>query len=163
MSYTSPEILQLEAIRDWIASLTVWQTWTGLAETPAKARVVWPLKSAPTLPVCVLSLNGGRLVNLSGAAGGSNFQPSGIVTAYIYAADTAPTDPQVGYSDFADLFYQLIAAMADAAHQAPVLFNEFTTPELPIVHSSWVNFEETDEGLADWWQGQLVIRWGVDQ
>jgi hypothetical protein len=81
----------------------------------------------------------------------------------VYAADTAPTDPQTGYSDFADEFYNLIAAMADAAHEAPVLFNEFSTPDTPIIHSSWVNAEETDEGLAAWWQGQITIRWGVDQ
>jgi hypothetical protein len=74
MSYTSPEILTLEAIQSWIASLSVWQAWTELDETASRARVVWPLKSAPTLPVCVLALNAGRTVNLTGAAGGSNFQ-----------------------------------------------------------------------------------------
>mgnify|MGYP000107807526 CR=1 FL=1 len=163
MTYTSPEVLQLEAIRDWMATLTAWQTWTALDETGSKARIVWPIKAAPALPVCVLALNGGRTVNLTGAAGGSNFQPSGSITLWIYAADTAPTDPQTGYSDFADLFYGLVSAMADAAHVAPVLFNEFSTPDPPIVHSTWVNFEDTDEGLAAWWQGQITIRWGVDQ
>lgn len=163
MSYSSPEILQLEAIRDWMATLSVWQAWTGLDETAAKARIVWPLKSAPSLPVCVLALGGGSTVNLTGAAGGSNFQPKGQITLWIYAADTAPTDPQLGYSDFADQLYNLIAQMADNAHVAPVLFNEFSTPETPIVHSTWVNAEEEDEGLAAWWQGQITIRWGVEQ
>lgn len=156
MPYSSPEVLQLEAIRDWMDTLSVWTGWAGAG------RVVWPVKAAPALPVCILALNGGRTVNLTGAAGGSNFQPSGSITLWIYAADTDPTDPQAGYSDFADLFYQLIQQMADNAHVAPVLFNEFSTPDVPIVHSTWVNAEDDTEGLADWWQGQITIRWGVE-
>ena len=156
MPYSSPEVLQLEAIRDWMATLSVWSGWAGAN------RVVWPIKAAPDLPVCVLALNGGRTVNLTGAAGGANFQPSGSITLWIYAADTAPTDPQQGYTDFADKFFLLIGQMADNAHVAPVLFNEFTTPDTPIVHSSWVNTEDDDEGLDAWWQGQITIRWGVE-
>ncbi len=156
MPYSSPEVLQLEAIRDWMATLSVWSAWAGAN------RVVWPMKAAPDLPVCVLSLNAGRTVNLTGAAGGSNFQPSGSITLWIYAADTAPTDPQQGYSDFADKFFNLISQMSTNAHVAPVLFNEFSTPESPIVHSSWVNAEDEDEGLSAWWQGQITIRWGVE-
>ena len=57
----------------------------------------------------------------------------------------------------------LISQMADNAHLAPVLFNEFSTPDTPIVHSSWVNTEDDDEGFAAWWQGQITIRWGVEQ
>jgi len=163
MTYSSPEILQLEAIQSWIADMTVWSEWVGSAvEAELEARVVWPLKAAPTLPVCVLSLGGGRTVNLTGAAGGANFQPSGQVKLWIYAADTAPTDPQAGYSDFADLFYRLIGEMADNAHLAPVFFNEFSSPDPPIIHSSWVNLEDDTEGLAAWWQGELQIRWGVE-
>lgn len=157
MSYTSPEVLQLEAIRDWMATLSVWTGWAGAN------RVVWPIKAAPDLPVCVLALNAGRTVNLTGAAGGSNFQPSGSITLWIYAGDTAPTDPQQGYTDFADKFFGLISQMADNAHVAPVLFNEFTTPDTPIVHSSWVTTEDDQQGLATWWQGQITIRWGVEQ
>jgi hypothetical protein len=157
MPYSSPEVLQLEAIRDWMATLSVWSAWAG------NGRVVWPIKAAPDLPVCVLALNGGRTVNRTGAAGGANFQPSGSITLHIYAADTAPEDPQEGYSDFADQFYNLISQMADNAHVAPVLFNEFITPDVPIVHSSWVNTEDDSEGLAAWWQGQITIRWGVDE
>lgn len=165
MPYSSPQLLHLEAIRDWMATLTVWQEWIDSVDaTTLKARVVWPLKAAPTLPVCVLSLSGGQTINLTGAAGGSNFHPSGITQLFLYAADTAPADPQLGYSDFADLFYRLIEEMAANAHVAPIYFNEFITPELPIVHSSWVNTEddETNEGLAAWWMGQLSIRWGVE-
>lgn len=156
MPYTSPEVLQLEAIRDWMATLTVWSAWAGAN------RVVWPLKSAPDLPVCVLALNAGRTVNRTGAAGGSNFQPSGSITLWIYAEDTNPSDAQLGYTVFADKFFGLISEMADKAHAAPVLFNEFSTPDVPIVHSSWVNAEEDDEGLAAWWQGQITISWGVE-
>ena len=155
MTYSSPEVLQLEGIRDWMDTLSVWTGWAGLG------RVVWPIKAVPELPACVLAINGGRTVNLTGAAGGANFQPSGYINMWIYAADTAPDNPQLGYTEFADLFYQLIAQMADEAHSAPIFFNEFTTPEAPIVHSSWVNADE-DEGLNAWWQGQITIRWGVE-
>ena len=161
MAYSSPQLLQLQAIRDWMASLSVWQAWTELSGGAAASRVVWPLKSAPALPVCVLSLGAQRTVNLTGAAGGANFQPSGQITLYIYAEDTAPDNPQTGYSNFADLFFTLIQDMADNAHVAPVLFDEFTVPDTPIVHSTWVNFEDTDEGLAAWWQGQITISWGT--
>lgn len=157
MPYTSPEVLQLEAIRDWMATLSVWNSWAGAN------RVVWPIKAAPDLPVCVLALNAGRTLNITGAAGGANFQPSGSITLWIYAADTAPTDPQLGYTVFADKFFGLISQMADNAHMAPVLFNEFSTPDTPIVHSSWVNTEDDDEGFAAWWQGQITIRWGVEE
>jgi hypothetical protein len=157
MPYTSPEVLQLEAIRDWMETLSVWSGWAGAG------RVVWPIKAAPNLPVCVLALNAGRTVNLTGAAGGANFQPSGSITLWIYAADTNPEDPQLGYTVFADKFFGLISQMADSAHVAPVLFNEFATPDTPIVHSSWVNTEDDDEGLDAWWQGQITIRWGVEQ
>jgi hypothetical protein len=156
MTYSSPEVLQLEAIRDWMDTLDAWTDWAG------EDRVVWPIKAAPDLPVCVLGLNSGRTVNLTGAAGGSNFQPSGSITLWIYAADDAPTDPQLGYSNFADKFYGLISAMADVAHQAPVLFNEFSTPDSPIVHSTWIMTEDESEGLAAYWQGQITIRWGVE-
>lgn len=157
MAYSSPEILQLEAIRDWMATLSVWSGWAGVD------RVVWPIRAANELPACVLALNAGRTVNLTGAAGGENFQPSGSITLWIYAADTNTEDAQAGYSDFADLFYRLIAEMADNAHVAPIFINELTTPEAPIVHSSWVNFNDDDtEGFNPWWQGQITIRWGVE-
>ncbi len=161
MPYSSPQILQLEAIKAWMATLSVWTGWTGLTGSAAEARVVWPLKAAPALPVCVLCLGAGRTTNLTGAAGGANFQPSGEITIWIYAADTALTDPQTGYSDFADLFFRLIQQMADNAHVAPVLFNEFAVPDSPIVHSSWVNYSDDDEGLSTWWQGQITLRWGI--
>lgn len=156
MPYSSPEVLQLEAIQTWMETLSVWTAWAGTG------RVVWPIKAAPELPVCVLALNAGRTINLTGAAGGSNFQPSGSITAWIYAADTDPTDPQTGYSEFADKFFNLIAQMADNAHTAPIFVNEFETPDAPIVRSSWVNVDDDDEGLADYWMGQITIRWGVE-
>ena len=157
MPYTSPEVLQLEAIRTWMDTLSAWTSWAGTG------RVVWPVKAAPALPVCVLELNAGRTINLTGAAGGANFQPSGSITMWIYAEDTAPTDPQQGYTDFADKFFLLKGEMADNAHVAPVLFNEFSTPDTPIVHSSWVMTEDETEGFSAWWQGQITIRWGVEQ
>ena len=162
MTTTSPEFLTLEAIRDWMATLTIWQQWTGLSGDALKARVVWPLKNAPALPVAVLGLMGGRTLNKTGAAGGSNFDPSGQIAMWIYAADTGGDNEQVGYSAFGDLFYSLISEMADKAHQAPVQFNEFSTPDTPIVRSSWVTAQDEDEGLAAWWQGQITIRWGVE-
>jgi len=162
MPYSSPEILQLEAIQEWMATLTVWQMWTGLTGNDLEARVVWPLKNAPDLPVAVLSLMGGRSLNKTGAAGGSNFDPSGQIAMWIYAADTGGDNEQLGYSDFGDMFYRLISEMADKAHQAPVLFNEFTTPDVPIVRSSWVTAQDDDAGLSAWWQGQVLIRWGVE-
>lgn len=163
MTYSSPEVLQLEAIQTWISGLTVWQTWTGLDQAGSAARVVWPLKAAPTLPVCVLSLGASRSVNLTGAAGAANFQPSGSISLWVYAEDTAPTNPQTGYSDFADLFFRLRDEMADKAHEAPVLFNEFSHPDIPVLHSSWVSADEDTEGFASWWQGEMTIRWGVEQ
>ena len=157
MPYSSPEVLQLEAIRDWMATLSVWTSATG-----GDNHVFWPIKAADSMPACVLSLQGGRTVNLTGAAGGSNFQPSGSIGMLIYAADTGGADEQKGYSDFADFFYGLISEMADKAHQSPVVFNEFVTPPVPIMRSSWFNVEDDDEGLADWWQGLLTISWGVE-
>lgn len=165
MTYSSPEILQLEAIRDWMATLTVWQEWVDSVDVATlKARVVWPLKAAPTLPVCVLSLGKSRSTNFSGAAGGSNFQPSGEIRLYVYAADTNIADPQAGYSDFVDLFCRLRDEMAENAHTAPVYFNSFDLSDPPVIHSTWVNTEDDDEeeGLAAWWQGELLIRWGAE-
>ncbi len=165
MTAASPEFLQLESIRDWMETLTVWRSWTGLSGDALKARVVWPIKNAPALPVCVLALGGGRTVNRTGAAGGANFQPSGSITMWIYAADTGGADEALGYQTFGDLFYSLIAEMADKAHEAPVLFNEFITPDSPIVRSSWVTTEDDNDAdtLAAWWQGQVTVRWGIDQ
>jgi hypothetical protein len=164
MPVTSPEFLMLEAIRDWMATLTTWQTWTGLSGDPLKARVVWPIKNAPALPVCVLGLMGGQTINLTGAAGGSNFVPSGSIGMWLYAADTDPDDEQAGYTTFGDLFFALISEMADKAHEAPVKFNQFITPEVPIVRSTWVATEdEMDAGLGLWWQGQVTVRWGVEE
>ena len=162
MSVTSPEFLMLDAIRTWMATLTVWQQWTGLSGDQLKARVVWPLKDSPALPVTVLGLMGGKTVNKTGAAGGSNFDPSGQIAMWVYAADTGGEDESKGYEEFGDRFYALIAEMADKAHEAPVLFNEFTTPDVPIVRSSWVTTQDDDEGLDPWWQGQVFIRWGVE-
>ena len=127
MSYSSPQVLQLEAIRDWMATLDVWSEWVGsdVAAT-LKARVVWPLSATQTLPACVLALGSQQTVNFSGAAGGANFQPAGIINLFIYAEDTAPSNAQTGYSDFADLFFRLISEMADKAHEAPVFFNTFS-------------------------------------
>jgi hypothetical protein len=156
MTYSSPEVLQLEAIRDWMDTLDAWTDWAGAD------RVVWPLQAAENLPVCILGLMGGRTVNLTGAAGGSNFQPSGSILFRIYAADDAPTDPQLGYTNFADKFFLLISAMADAAHQAPVLFNEFSTSETPIVHSTWIMTEDESQGLGAYWHGQFIVKWGVE-
>lgn len=162
MTNSSPVVLQLEAIRDWMATLAVWSEWVGSADaTTLKARVVWPLSATRTLPVAVLSLGSQQTVNLTGAAGGANFQPSGTIAMFIYAEDTDEANAQTGYTVFADLFFRLIAEMADEAHEAPVLFNSFETPEVPIVHSSWINTEDTD-GLAAYWQGQLTIRWGAE-
>ena len=165
MPYSSPELLQLEAIRDWMATLTVWQEWVGsVVAATLKARVVWPLKSAPTLPVCVLSVASSVMRNQTGAAGGANFQPSGEIKLWVYAADTQPADPQAGYSDFLDLFGRLRDEMADNAHLAPVFFNEFLFSAPPVIHSSWVNMEDDDaqEGLGAWFQGEMSIRWGVE-
>lgn len=155
MPYSSPEVLQLEGIRDWMDTLSVWTSWAGLNQ------VVWPIKAVPALPACVLSLNGGRTVNLTGAAGGANFQPSGSITMWIYSADTDTGNIQSSYTAFADLFYRLIAQMSDYAHEAPVFLNSFTTPDIPIVHSSWINSDDSDDGLSAWWQGQVTIQWGV--
>ena len=162
MSYSSPQVLQLEAIRDWMATLDVWSEWvdSDVAAT-LKARVVWPLSATQTLPACVLALGSQQTVNFSGAAGGANFQPAGMINLFVYAEDTAPSNAQTGYSDFADLFFRLISEMADKAHEAPVFFNTFQTPETPIVHSSWVNTEDDGSGLGDYWMGQLMIDWGA--
>jgi len=162
MTTTSPEFLTLEAIRDWMATLTIWQQWTGLSGDALKARVVWPLKNAPDLPVAVLGLRGSKTVNKTGAAGGSNFDPSGRIALWVYAADTGGDDEQKGYSDFGDMFFQLKSEMADKAHDAPVLFNSFEVPETPIVRSSWVTAPDEDEGLSAWWQGEMTISWGVE-
>ncbi len=165
MTTTSAEFLTLEAIREWMATLEVWQDWTGLTGDALKARVVWPIKNAPALPVCVLALGAGRLNNSTGYAGAANFQPSGSITMWIYAADTGGEDEAAGYQTFGDLFYSLIMEMADKAHEAPVLFNEFITPETPIVRSSWVTTEDEDDAdtLSAWWQGQVTVRWGINQ
>lgn len=165
MPYSSPELLQLQAIQSWMATLTVWQEWVDSTdETTLKAAIVWPLKAAPTLPVCVLSISQSIVRNMTGAAGGANFQPSGEIKLWIYAADTQPTDPQTGYSDFLDLLCRLRDEMADNAHVAPVLFNEFQLGMPPVVHSRWINAEDDDtgEGLGDYYQGELSIRWGVE-
>lgn len=163
MSYQSPEFKQLEAIQAWMATLTVWQTWTGQSGAGLLDRVCWPLRNAPALPVAVLGLRGGKTVNKTGAAGGANFDPSGRIAMWVYAADTGGDDEKKGYSDFGDLFYQLISEMADKAHDAPVLFNSFETPETPIVRSSWVTAPDEDEGLSAWWQGEIIISWGVEE
>lgn len=162
MTTTSPEFLTLEAIREWMATLTIWQQWTGLSGSDLEARVVWPLKNAPGLPVAILSLMGGKTINKTGAAGGSNFTVSGQISMQIYAADTGGEDEQKGYSEFGEMFYALIAEMSDKAHDAPVLFNEFGTPDVPIVRSSWVTAQEDGDGLSAWWQAQVFIRWGVE-
>lgn len=161
MSYSSPQVLQLESIRDWMSTLDVWSEWVDSVDVPTlKARVVWPLSATQTLPVCVLALGAQNVENRSGAAGGANFQPFGTINLFIYAEDTNPTNSQTGWSDFADLFFRLVTEMADKAHQAPVLFNAFRTPEVPIVHSSWVNTEDDGQGLGNYWIGQVTISWG---
>lgn len=158
MTYASPEITYLESIRDWMATLTVWQTWTGLSGDALKARVVWPLKAAAALPVAVLSIGASTTKNLTGAAGGANFQPDGVFKMWVYAEDTN-ADPMISYSDFADMLFQLKAEMADKAHEAPVLFNEFSISDEAIYHSSDV----LDETVTDaYWFGLIMIRWGVE-
>jgi hypothetical protein len=119
MTVSSPEFLMLEAIRDWMATLTVWQEWTELTGDDLKARVVWPLKDAPALPVCVLALKGGRTLNKTGAAGGSNFDPSGSIDMWIYAADAGGEDEQLGYTTFGASAVQRIhhAGNADRSQQ----------------------------------------------
>lgn len=165
MPYSSPELLQLEALQAWMATLSVWQEWLASTDdTFLKSRIVWPLAAAPALPVCVLSPGRSVLRNQTGAAGGANFQPSGQIKLWVYAVDTAPTDLQQGYSDFLDLFSRLRSDMADNAHVAPVLFDEFEFGDPPVIRSNWVNSQddETSEGLDDYWHGELTLRWGIE-
>lgn len=155
MPYTSPEILMLEAVEAWLETLSVWTAWAGAG------RIVWPLQSEPTFPLCVLGLHAGRTINLTGAAGGANFQPSGSLLMWVYDEDTAPTDVQEGYTVFADQFFNLIADMADNAHTAPLFLNSFVTPDAPIIRSSWLDTDDDDDGLPDYWMGQVTLKWGV--
>ncbi len=158
MTYSSPEITYLENIRDWMATLSVWQEWTGLSGDPLKARVVWPLRAVSNLPTAVLSVGASTTKNLTGAAGGANFQPDGVFKLWVYAADTS-ADPMISYSDFADKLFRLKAEMADKAHEAPVLFNEFSISDEAIYHSSEV-MDDTE--TSAYWFGMILIRWGVE-
>jgi hypothetical protein len=166
MSFTSPELVQLESLQAWMATLTVWQEWIDSVDaTVLKSRIVWPLAAAPALPVCVLSPGRSVLRNLTGSAAGANFQPAGQIKIWVYAADTHPNDLQTGYSTFLDLFSRLRSDMAEHAHMAPVLFDEFEFGDPPVIRSNWINTqdEETDEGLSDYWHGEMTLRWGIDR
>ena len=60
-------------LRNALADLSTWQTWTGLADQSARrARIVWPELELNVFPQMVISLNGSRWSELGSADSGSN-------------------------------------------------------------------------------------------
>ena len=157
---SSNEILRVTALRDWLITFDEWQDWVGSAdEDVLSERIAWPTTTGATeFPQMVIEVGGTRYRNQTGAAAGSNFQPSGEIRLLIWDLDEAPNNTQTSYEYFANHFFQLLEEMATKAHESALMFDVVYTEPNPIVHTSQNENYEGDQAM---WHGVIRIQWGM--
>ena len=166
---SSAEITNLDALRDTLADLAQWSSWTGLATTAERLdRIACPeLDDAAALPAISVDFGAGRRVNSSGSDPESNFRPFGRMVVSVYDLDDESDGTLTErYRAFADKFFELMDQLAAA--QGPVIVNNLAYPEPPIVRTPVNIFGAQDanaDGIDDAtevliWVGVFSFDWG---
>jgi hypothetical protein len=132
----SHEIANRTALKSLIASLTSWQTWTGLDAAGAAARIGWPTYPAENFPyILLVTLAGGR-TNVLGSDSSANFRSRGGIGVIV--VDFAADESDLAASDtaFATEFFGLMDDLVEHAHDTELMIEKITYGDNPYQISS---------------------------
>lgn len=165
------EVANRNALRNLIASLPLWQEWTGLNELQAKDRIGWPESVAPVFPFIVIATLAGGRRNDQGSDSSANFRSYGglgiVVLDQIDNADDLPDADDA----FAENFFDLIDAIVEEAHSTSLMIEAIDYEQEPYKISS-INtshpVDGDDDGTDDeetieqlFFEGMFRIQTGV--
>lgn len=172
---SSTEITNLQALRDALADLAQWVTWTGLATSAArKERIGLPeLEDSAAMPAMVIDLLSGFRANAGASDSSASFRPYGRMVVSIFDVDPEGSgDPLTDrYLAFADKFFQIIDELTDIATDGAVQIGNIAYPDGPIQRTP-VNLyaaqDTNDNGIDDAttvpiWFGTFTLNWGDPQ
>ncbi|MBL8815260.1 MAG: hypothetical protein JNL58_04465 [Planctomyces sp.] len=168
---SSTEITNLTALRNLLADLPTWVTWTGLATTPERLdRIAAPeLSDAMSLPAICIDFGSGRRINPYGSDSSANFRPSGQLVVSVYDLDAVDSGSVTErYTVFADRFFGLIDSLIEAASMAEIMINNVVYPDAPIIRgpvnvrsAQDENADKADDAFEiDVWFGTFSFTWG---
>lgn len=165
------EILNRQNLRDTLAGLTAWQTWTGLADLMArKARIQWPEVNYNQLPAICLSLGASARANISSVAdSSSNFRTSGSILVEIFADHDNADDWQTGEDDFGTQVFGLLEEFVAALDDQTLIVHRIQIPENSLKPGAVNTFHAQDadaDGNDDAtekvvWSASFSVHWGL--
>ena len=165
------EISSRGLFRDLVASLSSWQTWTGLNEANSKLRIGWPSVVVTTLPaIVVVTLAGGRR-NIGNSDSSANFCSKGGLAVLVFDEVSNPADLMTSDTAFGTKFFGLIDDLVEHAHDTELMIADITYGDNPYRMDS-LNSATAEDADADdeddeasttkrVWVGEFQIQTGV--
>ena len=167
----SHETVNRTALKALIASLTSWQTWTGLDETGAAARIGWPEAATPEFPFIVLVILAGGRTNMLGSDSSANFRSRGGIGVLVFDRVEDETDLPTSDDTFAGNFFGLMDDLVEHAHDTELMIEQITYMDDPYQISSINSSHPVDANSDDvddeatveqlFFQGAFQIQTGV--
>ena len=133
---SSHEVANRTALRNLIASLTSWQTWTGLNETNSKLRIGWPESGDLAFPCIVIVILAGARVNSQGSDSSANFRSRGGLGVLVFDKIDDGDDLTAADTAFATNFFGLMDDLIEAAHATELMIEQIDYGENPYEISS---------------------------
>lgn len=164
------EIENLNSLRNLLADLPVWVTWTGLGTTELRlARVAaCELEDAASLPAICIDFGAGRRINAGANDSSANYRPSGTFGVSVYAFDdeAGGDDLTTRFLNFAGNFFQLIDEIVSV--QEEIIVGSIQYSDQPITRDAVNVFQAedaNDDSVDDSdpkpvWVGSFILSWG---
>ena len=156
-------------LRNALADLSTWQTWTGLADQSARrARIVWPELELNVFPQMVISLNGSRWSELGSADSSSQMRAAGALAVKVWDAYDTDNTLQEDEDRFGGLVGDLIRDYVGRDEAFELLSQGINQPANPYTlmaqnthHSQDVDADDVDDATQLLvWQGVFFVDWG---
>jgi len=156
-------------LRNALADLATWQTWTGLADQSARrARIVWPEMDVDVFPAMLIGLNGLRWTETGNADSSSQMRVSGGLSVRVWDEFTDGETVQDDMDRFGGLVGDLIADYVRQEETFALLLNSITQDAEPyslLQQNTHHSQDEDEDGVDDTterllWEGRFSVAWG---
>lgn len=165
------EISNRGLFRDLVASLSSWQSWTGLNETDSKLRISWPSVEVQSLPaIVIVTLAGGRQ-NIGNSDASANFRSKGGMAVLVIDEVSDPADVMASDTAFGTKFFGLLDDLVEHAHDTELMISGITYGDNPYRMDAFnsataedANADDEDDEASTTkrvWVGEFQIQTGI--
>lgn len=145
----SHETINRTALKALIASLTSWQTWTGLDEAASAARIGWPEAATPEFPFIVLVILAGGRNNMLGSDSSANFRSKGGIGVLVFDRVADEADLSTSDDTYATNFFGLMDDLVEHAHDTELMIEQIQFGDDPYQISSINSSHPVDANTDD--------------